>query len=959
MKKLIILCIIIILIIAVGSLLSTQVYSSEKETIKVGYIEYYNIIKDIDSVDKKGYGYDVFNEIDNYMNYTFEFIPYTYEEGIEKLRSGEIDLFAPVTYTEERANEFIYTTEEFAVEKILVTVDDGFSTLYDDEELMNGKKVFTVSYSGYIDLFEDYLERKNIKMEYIYSDKDEVEPILGDYYLTSSLNYIDNLKTTAVVGEINSYVIAGKENTELIKEIDNALQRAKEENPMLLYSLHDKYYQDSKLAQKDFTKEHIAYALEYDGNDFIEVAVNIDQKPISYINEEGYPDGIAVKSIELLAETYGFKIQYLMYNVNTNSSEEIAEIYNISDIILSQTRDLDLKQEKFSVSDSYASIGMMTIMTDATMERNQLTNELVGKIGMLNYDTFDIEQVEEYYNKFELEIFENMDEMIKKYNKDELQAIIVSEAEANQILEETSLRNTQLYSTPIEIPIRLFVNKNFGETYLEVYNIMIDRVGQAAFREIEIEEVEGFTVSMSISRLIREYTPEVILVIITLILIIYYYRNKRKKKLIKQASIDKVTGLDSLLIFYQKFDQLLKKSKENEYIVMTIDIDVFKIIKETYGNEKVSNIIKNIAEELNKQFGKDNLISRIENDVFVLIMKNEQTELEKKVKKLVDVYILGAKKELPKTYNLSLSVGGYLISDLTVPITKMIDYSSISRVEGKKLYKNTFYLFDEAMKRKYETENEIVSKMKKALEEKEFLVVYQPKINLKILKMQSAEALVRWKEKNEKMIYPDQFIPVFEKNGFITNLDYYVFEEVCRVLNENRNLKMPLVAVNISAITLIEDITPLKMIEILSKYNLKPSNIQIEITESAFVKETDIIKQKFEKLKQLGFSVAIDDFGAGISSLNRLNDLKADVIKIDKGFLDNQDLERGNIIIESIIKMANKLNIKVVTEGVETKEQAELLQKLNCNEAQGYYFEKPISEEQFIKIIEEDKQYKI
>ncbi len=960
MKKVIL--IIVLFIVALGIIMiGTNAYGEENVVVKVGYVNYYNVIQNINSIDRKGYGYDVLNLVDNYTNHSYEFIEGTYAENIERLNNGEIDIFIPLTKTEERENQYYFGEEVFAIEQILVCVDEKFETLYDDEETMNGKNIFTVTYSGYLQSFEEFLKRKNISMEYIFNDEETIEPVIGDYYLTSSLNYIEGLKTTAVVGMIDSYVMSTNENSYIVTEIDEALKKIKEKDPLVLYSMHDKYYEDTILAQRDFEIEQLNFNSVSDNNT-VEIAVNINQRPISYINDEGNLDGIAIKLIEDFAITYDFNILYFMYDTSKNTNEEIREIYSQSDIVLSQTEDTEFKNEYFGVTDPYSSISFVTLKVEDTIISENELDSKIGKLGILNYDTFDEEEIQKYFNQFEIEIYTDMFEVIEKYNNGELQGIIATQAEANALLELITVKDTQVYTTSLELPIRFFINTQLGENYISVYNIMIERIDEAYIKQLEFDQIEGFQISMTFSKFIQEYIVEIILMIIIVLLIIavivIYIRNKRKKRLIEATSIDKLTGLDSLAIFYQKMEKLLKNAKENEYIIVTIDIDSLKIIKDTFGAEKVSNIIRSVAIQLKEKYQDESLVCRIENDVFILVIKNEQTELERTIKELAIVYVSGIRLELPKTYNISLSIGGYIVSNPTEQITKMIDFSTIARMEGKKSYKNTFNIFDRKMKKKYEIENNIVSTMKQAMEDREFVVVYQPKVNLKTMKMASAEALVRWIAKGEKMIYPDQFIPVFERNGFITDLDYYVFEEVCRVLDVNRNLDMPIIAVNISGITLIDDMTPLRMIEILNKYNLKTSDIQIEITESAFVKEKEMIREKFDKLKELGFSVAIDDFGAGISSLNRLNDLKADVIKIDKGFLDNQE-ERANIIIESIIKMANRLKIKVVTEGVETKEQAELLKKLGCNEAQGYYFDKPLPQETFLENIQNDKKYEI
>lgn len=227
----------------------------------------------------------------------------------------------------------------------------------------------------------------------------------------------------------------------------------------------------------------------------------------------------------------------------------------------------------------------------------------------------------------------------------------------------------------------------------------------------------------------------------------------------------------------------------------------------------------------------------------------------------------------------------------------MIDCVNSIRSYGKKIYGNKTVIFDKKMQKKRELYNFIISNMENALMHENFKIHYQPKVNLRSGELAGFEALVRWVKDDGEIISPNDFIPIFETNEFISRLDYYIFSKVCMFIKDNFQM---------------------------------------------------VIKN-IENLREIGFIVSMDDFGSGLSSLNRLKDIDVDVLKLDKLFIeDTLDSERGVYIIENIIKMSENLNIETVAEGIETKNQAELLKNLGCNIAQGYYFSKPIPEENVI-----------
>jgi EAL domain-containing protein (putative c-di-GMP-specific phosphodiesterase class I) len=246
--------------------------------------------------------------------------------------------------------------------------------------------------------------------------------------------------------------------------------------------------------------------------------------------------------------------------------------------------------------------------------------------------------------------------------------------------------------------------------------------------------------------------------------------------------------------------------------------------------------------------------------------------------------------------------------------------------------------------------------MQSAIEENQFKMYIQPKYNIYTNKIIGAEALVRWFNPERGKIYPNEFIPVMEENGFITELDYFMWKEACELLNKcaKNGIKDCPISVNVSR----HHLKDTRFIEELRKYidenNVEKPLIQLEITETV---NDQLISQMAEKLKDEGFTLLMDDFGSGYSSLNVLLETPFDVIKLDKKFMDNMlNSDKGKTILEHVVSMADDMGIGLVAEGVETKEQVELLKKIGCGDVQGFYFSKPMPKEKFFNMLKNERE---
>ena len=442
----------------------------------------------------------------------------------------------------------------------------------------------------------------------------------------------------------------------------------------------------------------------------------------------------------------------------------------------------------------------------------------------------------------------------------------------------------------------------------------------------------------------------VIIVILSICIYIVISNNRKQKQLFEYAYIDPVTKKGNIYYFRKKGQEILEKKNQNQYIAV-LDINKFKMINKAYGYKIGDSILKGIAEELEKLLGKESLICRYSNDYFVALFEYKE-DIHKILNKMVRS-IENLKIEAT-VYNLSVNIGIYKLNEEDSNISEVMDKAIIAHSASKGDVFDKFHIYDKKMERELEKESRIEHEMNNALENKEFKVYYQPKVNTKTEELYGAEALVRWKH-DGKMILPSEFIPLFEKNKFILKLDLYIFEQVCSDMKmwKEKYGKEPVISVNVSREHFLDEHFLEKYMMIAAKYGVDTGKIDLEITESATIEAGIDIIEIMNKMKRLGFIISIDDFGTGYSSLSAIQDMPADILKIDKSFVDRIGKNEKNII-DYILNIAKELKLTTIAEGVETKEQRDYLLEKGCDIIQGYYYAKPMPEEEFEEYMEKE-----
>lgn len=443
----------------------------------------------------------------------------------------------------------------------------------------------------------------------------------------------------------------------------------------------------------------------------------------------------------------------------------------------------------------------------------------------------------------------------------------------------------------------------------------------------------------------------VILFFFVLMVVIVVSQGVSNYRLSKLAYTDFITGYYNWTRFLLEAEKFLKKKRNaTKYLMISLDIRKFRIITDIDGERKGEMILKNVADVLKKQMGKKEFFARFSIDEFGILMMCENEEaaasrLEKIDEELRRGVIVAAVK-----YNYGI----YFVTDARMPVQKMYNYAGIARDHQKDIPDKKIGIFNSPMREIMVKEKELESHMEAALQNKEFNVYLQPKYKADGSRVGGAEALVRWISPEMGFISPGEFIPLFEQNGFILKLDDYMLDNVCAFQKKWSDAGKDLVtiSVNMSRAHLIEPGLVEKITNTIDSYGIPHSCIELELTESAFFDDKQVLLNTVHELQAKGFYVSMDDFGSGYSSLNSLKDLPLDVVKLDGEFFNKTgDWARSETVIKDTINMAKHLEMKIVAEGIETEEQVKFLNEIGCDLIQGYYFAKPMPVNDFEKLM--------
>lgn len=420
------------------------------------------------------------------------------------------------------------------------------------------------------------------------------------------------------------------------------------------------------------------------------------------------------------------------------------------------------------------------------------------------------------------------------------------------------------------------------------------------------------------------------------------------------ATYDELTGIYNKQAFYTKTKEMLLDNPDKNFDLLRINIERFKVLNDLFGESTGDKLLRYIGKFL-KEINLPLCVSgRLYADNFVVCYeagKGDSRRMINTLQMVADSFAINNRT--------ILSFGLYRIDDKTLPVSVMCDRANMALWKAKGNFKNPYCEYDEKMRQQVLKEQKIINAMEMAIQNKEFTLYLQPKYNIEKGTIIGAEALVRWISQENGFISPGDFIPVFENNGFVYEVDKFIWEESCRYLRKwlDEGREVHPISVNVSRIDLYDPKLVKHLVDLREKYQLPSQYLELEITESAYTEDPEQIITITRQLREAGFVILMDDFGTGYSSLNMLKDIQIDVLKLDMGFLKSSDYSaKGGNILTAILKMAESLKMQTIAEGVETKEQVEFLKGIGCKYVQGFYYSKPLPVGEFEKLISDTEE---
>ena len=443
----------------------------------------------------------------------------------------------------------------------------------------------------------------------------------------------------------------------------------------------------------------------------------------------------------------------------------------------------------------------------------------------------------------------------------------------------------------------------------------------------------------------KPYNPQIILYRVASII-----KLRETAAMINLYQHDRLTGLYSKEYFYQRIKEILSQNPNRDYDLVCSNIENFKLINDAFGIPAADRLLCGFADLLQKRIQDRGVCGRLTADRFACLVEHHREYANDMFRE--DLERINALTEIK---NIVVKWGVYPVRENPASVEQMCDRALLTAESIKGQYGTHYAVYDDTLRRRLQRQQQITESMENALEQKQFEIYLQPKYRVRDGALIGAEALVRWNHPEWGLQSPAEFIPLFEKNGFITRLDQYVWDAASALMREwnGRGLPPLPISVNVSRADIFHaDLTNV-LLETVKRHGLEPERLHLEITESAYAEAPDQIIETAGRLRSLGFVIEMDDFGSGYSSLNMLSRLPVDILKLDMKFLQSEiEMSGDEGIIRFIMQLAHYMKLGVVAEGVETETQLLHLRAIGCDCVQGYYFARPMPVREFEALME-------
>ena len=935
----------------------TGVGESSQRIIRVGYVDVPGYLTEEPDGHYSGYAYEYLRMLGVYGDWQYEFIAGTRNECVQRLMNGEIDLLPGVLDTAYQRARFDLVAHSMGDTTLLLAARNGVGTLQTGKNLRMG--YMPEIYDGMDPGLRTFARSEGMTFQlenygYERALMSDFEDEKLDGFITESMGMRTNVPLVGAFRNAPAYLAVRKGNTALLQELEMAADQMHLAIPNLSQTLFDKYFKTGQGAPLLLTREEREYLAQHR---VIRLLASPAQRPYTYF-ENGEHKGIIDKIMEQMARDLGVCIETVDMPTNMAMFEAlkagqvdmIADIY--SDFYWADEHNVNL-------TIPYLRLEYVAV----TRKLGSLPEK--PRVACVRGHYYTHMFVERMYPADQRIYFDKVEDCLRAVSDGRADVTYTKAVTAQSDLwkgdyYDLATNGTVVFSHEVAIG----VNKQADPILVRILNKEISHFVHQRVQDIVSKELFSTKAEVSPAFVIYNYPVQIMLLLLALLIIgaMSYHmrvRHAHLRYMRRLAYEDIPTGLHNRHWFEKEAAKMLQaipvEGKEGRLAVVIFSISRADRLIKSYGNELITEKLKNLAQGLADSSPWAMLVAANSSGVRIYCLAylaNEQ-RLEDCVQEVIaahDMFVFHGMR-----IRLKLKAGGCFITSRKIALEQLVNCAdtACNELHGTN---EQLRFFDHQLQDELDMQQKIEAYMEKALKEEEFEVWYQPKYDIRTQKCNGAEALVRWNSKELGFLMPGQFIPVFERNGFILPFDFYMLEAVCRMQKSRQRAGQRIVpvSVNQSRLHMTEKSYLEHMRDVARRYHLPRGMIELELTETAF---TDIEKyeagvEMIHSLQDMGFSISMDDFGSGYSSLTLLGQLPMNIMKIDRSLLESSESSpRRQIILEDAISLGHKLDMKVICEGIETREQEELLLKLGCRYGQGYLFAKPMPGEAFEELL--------
>lgn len=920
--------------------------AAERSRVKVGYFILPGLQDMSHGGRRSGYAYEYIRAVATLANWDLDYYDASFQDCLSLLLAGEIDILGAIQYTEERGRDMLFPEIQSGISYSTLRVRRDSTLSYEDFRAFNGMTVGVTAGNSNVKAFTDYLRLKRFtaSIDYYDTNMELTEALRSgavDAMLVPSARFASREREVARFGPRPFYFVVSKARPDLLTALNDAQDQLLTSDPMFQNRLMSKYLamgrQESNFALSEEEKHYLADAPS------VRVAYDANSRPVEFLNPStGNIAGITAAIFGRIAERTGLKFEFIPCLTYSEALDLLAEgkVDVLSDFIL--------EYETATALDLRATRPYLSLPMSQVVNRKAEAGVSVIPAGYLT-DFW----VSRLTAGTKIARADNVSKAFEEVAAGRADTTFLNTYVANELLQNGKNPNLEAIGVP-------GYSKDYSlglapHAPVELLSLLNKSIASLSGQEVDTLLVEALLDNRptSLSELVKRNPliallplGGIVVAAILALLAILWYRSKNLRRVREQLYIDQLTGKWSIHRFRKEAEQLLKTSPDLPFAIIYLDINSIKYINDVYGYAAGDLTLKSVADYLVRNLRPGEMSARIMADHFALLLRDWSEQTQSRVQ-----YILHDVRHVEQIqqFQISTSAGVYVRSAREMDISAMLDKANYARGVAKRGLADVAVLYDESIRESIRAEKEIENVMLGALRRGEFEPYFQPKVDMLTGRMVGAEALVRWIHPDKGLIPPQNFIPLFEKNGFIVDLDLYIYEQVCNLLQRwqarFKNLKP--ISCNFSRLHIRNSQFQNSLETIAALYNVPPHILELEITESVAMENIDTLVALMFNLQKNGFRITIDDFGAGYSSLGLLQKLPANTLKLDKNFVEDIIDHRDRVIVKGVVDIAQKLNMDVVCEGIETFEQAEFLQSVNCRIAQGYYYSRPMRAHDF------------